>query len=133
MYLLDTNVISDGRKRVRPVLNWLDKVGRGRSYLSVISLGEIETGIAKLQRRDTVAGSNLSQWFTSIRDEFENCILPVDEQVALAWGRISAGRTRGASDGLIAATAQVHGLTLVTRNTRDFEDLNLPLVNPWLT
>jgi hypothetical protein len=131
MYLLDTNVISDGRKRVPPVMRWLDEVGRGQSYLSVVSLGEIEAGIVKLQRRDSAAGSTLAQWFAGVRQEFDDRILPIDERVALAWGRIIAGRTRNIADALIAATAQVHRLTLVTRNVRDFADLDLPLIDPW--
>ncbi len=73
----------------------------------------------------------MAQWFAGVRQEFDDRILPIDERVALAWGRIIAGRTRNIADALIAATAQVHRLTLVTRNVRDFADLDLPLIDPW--
>lgn len=100
--------------------------------LSVITVGEIEKGIHIRRRRDERAAQRLQLWLQETQADFSDRILPVNERIALAWGRIASGRTRSVADGLIAATAQVHGLTLVTRNTRDFEDLNLPLVNPWL-
>lgn len=131
MFLIDTNVVSDARKKVPVVMRWLDEAGRNRSYLSVISVGEIEIGIAKLHRRDAAGGMAMSRWLETVRGQFADRILPVDERVAIAWGRIAAGRSRSVTDGLIAATAQVHGLTLATRNIRDFVDLGVPLVDPW--
>ncbi len=99
--------------------------------LSAVTIGEIEKGIQIRRRRDPRAGERLQIWFDGLRRDFGDRILPVDERVAIAWGRIAAGRSRSVTDALIAATAQVHGLTLVTRNVRDFADLGLPLVDPW--
>ena len=78
-----------------------------------------------------MAATAYQKWLQEIRRAYAETILPVTEAIALEWGGISAIRTRNVGDGLIAATAMVHGLHLVTRNTRDFEDLPLTLINPW--
>lgn len=101
-------------------------------FLSVMTIGELEKGIRRREMRDPPSAVTLREWLEAMRVEESERILPITEAVALAWGRIAAGRTRNIADALIAATAIVHNLTLVTRNTRDFEDLSLPLVNPWL-
>lgn len=110
---------------------WLESVSSEALALSVITVGEIEKGIRIRSRRDERAAQRLQLWLHETQTDFSDRIIPIDRQVALAWGRIAAGRSRSVTDGLIAATAQVHGLTLVTRNTRDFDDLGIPLVNPW--
>jgi toxin FitB len=97
----------------------------------VITLGEIERGIVLVKRRDVMAAFILETWFQNIQSEHAQSILSVSENVALEWGRISALRTRNIADALIAATAIVHNLTLVTRNIADFSDLPIKLMNPW--
>ncbi len=131
MFLLDTNVVSAIRQRGREPLAWLLRVQLGDCWLSVISLGELEKGIILARKRDLPFATRLQGWHETIRDHFAARTLPIDTATALAWGEISAGRSRGVPDSLIAATAIVHDLTLVTRNTRDFDDLPLKLFNPW--
>jgi predicted nucleic acid-binding protein len=131
MFLLDTNVVSAIRQRGREPLAWLLRVHLGDCWLSVISLGELEKGVVFAKKRDLVFATRLQGWHETLRDQFAARTLPIDTATALAWGEIAAGRSRGVADALIAATAIVHDLTLVTRNTRDFDDLPLKLFNPW--
>jgi predicted nucleic acid-binding protein len=81
---------------------------------------------------DRKAEENLSAWLQTIRNDYADRILPITDRVSILWGRLSALRTRGDADGLIAATAIVHGLVLVTRNTADFDDTGVTLINPWI-
>ena len=133
-YLVDTNVLSELR-RPQPepgVAAWFGRHERRALYLSVLTLGEIRKGVAKLPagpRRDALDG-----WLMDdLAVYFSGRILPLDAPIADEWGRLCArvARPLPAIDGLLAATALKHGLGLVTRNTRDFEDLGLNLVNPW--
>jgi predicted nucleic acid-binding protein len=100
-------------------------------YLSVITLGEIMRGIALKQRNDPRAASHLSEWLQKLRHDHADRILAVTDQVALEWGRIAALRPRGEADGLIAATAIVNDLIIVTRNAADFDDTRASVINPW--
>jgi toxin FitB len=102
-------------------------------YLSVITLGEIMRGATLLKPKDHTRAEALLSWLDITRVDFGERIIPVDEETGLQWGKLSAIRTRNAADCLIAATAIVHNLTLVTRNTKDFEDLPVSLLNPWDT
>ena len=131
MYLLDTNAISELRRKRPPVRQWLEARAPKELFVSVISLGEIEKGIRRAASNDDAFSVRLEHWLTETRDLFAANTLPVTAEIALAWGRIAAGRTRDTADALIAATALVHSLTLVTRNTRDFADLPLRLIDPW--
>ena len=131
MFLLDTNVVSEARRRTPEAVDWLKSADPDKLYLSVISLGEIERGIAMKQREDRPAAGHLAVWLETLRREFADRLLPIGDEIALEWGRIAALRPRGDADGLIAATAIVHDLILVTRNTADFEDTRAPLINPW--
>jgi toxin FitB len=131
MYLLDTNVVSDTRKEAKPVLDWIRSVNSASLFLSVITIGEIVRGIEMKRRRDPKAADALSNWLADMRFDVRDRILPVTEEIAELWGNISAMRTREDADGLIAATAIVHGLTLVTRNVEDFVDTGVKIVNPW--
>jgi len=92
---------------------------------------EISRGVALKQKRDPKSAAHLSQWLQRLRRNHAGRILPITDEVALEWGRLSALRPRGAADAAIAATALVHGLTLVTRNVSDFEDCGVVLVDPW--
>jgi toxin FitB len=136
-FLLDTNVLSEWVKpRPDPkVVAWLEAADEDRLYLSVATLGEIRRGIELLKpgkRRE-----QLDVWLLAdLRDRFEGRILAIDERVAEAWGRIMARAQRqgiglSAMDSFFAATAEVHRLTLVTRNIRDFTALGVRLLSPW--
>ena len=136
-FLLDTNVVSEWTKPRpnRGVITWLEQADEDRVFLSVATLAELRHGIERLS-----AGARRKQLDGWLRDElplrFETRVLPVTTQIADEWGRLIAqcetrGRPLGAMDGLIAATASIHGLTLVTRNTSDFESSLRSLLNPW--
>jgi toxin FitB len=136
-YLVDTNVISELTKpSPNPaVVRWLADSDEDRVFLSVISLAEIRRGIVLMnpgKRRD-----QLEAWFRiEVPQRFEHRLIGIDREIAERWGDlIAASRRRGivlsAMDGFLAATAQAHNLTLVTRNLRDFVSLDLVLLNPW--
>lgn len=129
--LIDTNVISAVRRQAPPVTAWYASVTPDDVHFSVISFGEIRKGIEMKRPSEPVFAERLERWLLSLRDDYRGSTLPVTDEIALLWGKLSAGRSRGPADSLIAATAIVHDLTLVTRNTRDFEDLPLKLFNPW--
>lgn len=130
MYLVDTNVLSDARRRWTPASVWLWSVARETVYISVISLGEIQKGFELKVRRDPVGAQPFLDWLTSLRRRNGDRILGITEEVALEWGRLEASRPRG-WDGLIAATAVVHGLALVTRNVAHFQDVPVEIIDPW--
>jgi toxin FitB len=131
MYLLDTNVLSDARRHMPAVLDWIRSAGGHRQFVSVVTIGELWRGIAKLARKDPRGAAKIASWLASVRDEYKNDILPITEGVAREWGRLSARRGRPPGDSLIAATALFHDLTLVTRNVADFQDTGVRVVNPW--
>jgi predicted nucleic acid-binding protein len=136
-YLLDTNVLSEVQ-RPRPdghVLAWLDQVDEDRTFLSVVTVGEIARGGEQLE--DGRRKATLRQWLdVDLAARFGSRLLPIDRETALAWGSLmagarAAGRGLGVMDAWIAACALRHGLTLVTRNTRDFVGLEVDLLDPW--
>jgi predicted nucleic acid-binding protein len=132
-YLLDTNFVSELRKP-RPDPNVLAFMAAAESaalFLSVLTLGELRKGIAAKRRQDPAAADRLAAWAAGIETLFEDRVLPVDAVVARLWGDLSAAGSVPAIDGLIAATALRHGLTLVTRNTKDFQTAGVQLLNPW--
>lgn len=133
MYLVDTNVISEARRGSAPAVSWLRSVDPSAVYLSVLTLGEIMRGIALRQKSDPVAASHLAAWLRKLRDDHAARILPVTDRIAVEWGRIAALRPRGDADGLIAATAIVHDLAVVTRNVADFADTGVEVIDPWAT
>ncbi len=131
MYLLDTNVVSEARRGTRRAVDWLRSVRPDALHLSVVTLGEIARGISLKERTDARTAAVLRTWLQTLRHDHAARLLPITDAIALEWGRIGSLRPRGDADGLIAATALVHGLVLVTRNVSDFADLDLPLIDPW--
>jgi len=131
MYLVDTNVLSEARRGTTAARDWLRSVDPETIYLSVITLGEIMKGIELRQRTDPRAAGSLRQWLEHLRQDHADRILPVGDEVALEWGRLAAERPRAMADALIAATAIVHRKAIVTRNTADFEETRVPVINPW--
>jgi hypothetical protein len=134
--LLDTCVLSELTRRTpHPgVAAWFDDQDAESLYLSVLALGEIERGVAALPRGRKKR--SLTSWLASLRSRHAERLLPVDVAVAAIWGRTTAaaerrGRRLGVVDGLIAATALHHGLTVVTRNVADFDATGATLLNPW--
>lgn len=133
-YLLDTNVLSELRKKApnHRVVDWIARRPPSTLYLSVLTLGELRKGVEGVT--GAVRRAALLDWLeTELPDFFTGRILPVDAQVADRWGRMiaAAGRPVPAIDSLIGATAAHHRLILVTRNVRDFADLELDLIDPW--
>lgn len=133
-YLLDTVVVSELMKRSQHpgVMRWLDAQEPTRLFLSVVTVGEIEQGVARLP-----PGERRRAYERMVREalpaRFAGHMLPVDAEVASSWGEYSGRhkQTLPVVDGLIAATARVHGLTVVTRNVGDFRRFDVPLLNPW--
>jgi len=131
-YLLDNNVLSETRKRqpAAGVAEWIASTPPDRMHISVLTLGEIEQGIARIRGRgDQNQAAALERWLTDLQAGFEDRVLPVSLPVATAWGR--QPNPRSVIDALIAATARVHGLTVVTRNVKDFEPAGIPVLNPF--
>lgn len=132
MYLVDTNVLSEARRRNPIALDWMDSVAADRVFLSVITIGEITRGIVAKHRTDSASAAKFAEWLLWVRSSFNGRILPITDKIAVEWGRISAGRTRGEADALIAATAIAHELIIVTRNTKDFVDTGATVLDPWI-
>jgi predicted nucleic acid-binding protein len=135
MFLLDTNVISELRRpeRANPnVVAWARTIPSASFFLSAISILEIELGTLQVARRDTAQGAVLRAWIDDqILRRFEGRILPIDTAVAQRCAHLHVPDPRAERDALIAATALVHGLTVVTRNVADFNRVGVALLNPW--
>lgn len=133
-YLLDTNVISEVRKGPRCDVNvaqWYTTLTDDDLYLSVLVVGEIRRGIELSRARHSERALELERWLRTVMHAFQTRILPIDQTVADEWGRMSAIRAAPAIDGLLAATAKVHGLILATRNLADVSGLGAAVVNPF--
>ena len=139
MFLLDTNVVSELRKirmgrADKNVMQWADSVDAADLYLSAITVQELEMGVLLLERRDPPQGAIFRTWFEShVLPAFAGRILPVDTAVAQRCAALHVPDPRPAMDSLIAATALVHGMTLVTRNVADFLSSGVAILNPWET
>ena len=132
-YLLDTHVISETRK-IRAddgVIAFLSAAEATGLFLSVLSLGELRKGVAAKRRVDPVAADQLAAWVDGIETTFADRVLAIDVTTARRWGELAAERSLPVIETLIAATAIRHGLTLVTRNTRDVQSTGVRLVDPW--
>lgn len=138
MFLLDTCIISELVKKdpFLPLINWMKEESEYHFFLSVVTLGEIEKGIARLE--NSAKKSNLLSWLHGdVQERFQGRIFPIDEKVVKVWGRLLGeaeckGKKIPVIDGFIAATCLVHDLTLVTRNVKDFEGLPVIVMNPWI-
>ena len=133
-FLLDTNIISEIRKRERAdpnVTRWVARTPVDKIGTSVIVLAEIRRGIELKRRRDPEQAKSLDRWFTQMRTRLGDRVLPVDEPIAEAWALLGVPNPLPLIDGLLAATAKVHGLTLVTRNVADIARTGVPLLDPF--
>jgi predicted nucleic acid-binding protein len=137
MYLLDTNVISELRKAKsgkanKKVKAWANSVSATSMFLSAVTILELETGILLIERRDATQGAMLRTWLDShVLPAFSGRILAIDTAVALRCAELHVPDPRAYRDTLIAATALVHGMTVVTRNVVDFENIGVEIFNPW--
>jgi toxin FitB len=132
-YLLDTNTLSETRKKQanKRVMSFLSAAEPSALFISVLSLGELRKGVALKIRSDADAAKRLGTWLDGLEFSFGERILGVDAAIARQWGELSAQRSRPVVDTLLAATALVHKLTLVTRNINDVHDLGVKLLDPW--
>jgi len=137
MYVLDTNVVSELRKTRgggahRNVVAWAAAVPVATLYLSAITVLELVQGLLLIERRDPGQGAVLRTWLNrQVMPAFEDRILPVDSEVAWRCAELHIPNPRGDRDAMIAATALVHGMTIVTRNVVDFAGTGVPIINPW--
>lgn len=135
MYILDTNVISElrrARKTHQNVRKWAERLPSASLYISVISVLELEIGIALLDRRDKEQGAILRAWMDGrVLPTFSGRILSIDTEVAQRCAMLHVPNPRSDRDALIAVTALVHGLTVATRNVADFERTGVGVLNPW--
>jgi len=133
-YLIDTNIISEVRKGDRcdhRVAAWYASIDDADIYLSVLVLGEIRKGVERARPNDPARARALETWLSTVRESFADRVLPVDQMIADEWGRMGAKRPVSTIDALLAATAKVHSLTLVTRNVADVADLGAHVLNPF--
>lgn len=137
MFIVDTNVVSELRragqgKADENVIRWAKSVDATNLYISVITVLEIEAGILQIERRDTKQATILRNWFENhVLKAFENRILPIDEAVARRCAQLHVPDPKSERDALIAASALIHGMTVVTRNTKDFDQTGVKLLDPW--
>ncbi|MGA7615835.1 MAG: type II toxin-antitoxin system VapC family toxin [Thermoanaerobaculia bacterium] len=133
-WLLDTNVISEIRKgpRCNPgVASWWASVADDEIFLSVLTTGEIRRGIESIRRRDRKSAAALERWLRQLVKDYSERLLPIDAEIADQWARMNVPDPLPVIDGLLAATAKVHDLILVTRNARDVERTEIRVLDPF--
>jgi predicted nucleic acid-binding protein len=132
-YLLDTNVVSELRKRHPDphVLAWYGAVASADLFISVLTIGEIRLGIERLRRKDAAQADLLEQWLRGLQVAYADHIVEVDIAAADQWGRLNVPDPLPVIDGLLAASARARGWTMVTRNTADLARCGVPVINPF--
>jgi predicted nucleic acid-binding protein len=133
-FLIDTNVLSELRKGARADVNvrrWFEGIDENSIFLSVLVTGEIRRGIESIRKRDLRAASALERWLDNVLQAHSERVLPVDAAAADEWGRLDARGSLPVVDGLLAATARVHDLTLVTRNVKDVVRTGVDVLDPF--
>ncbi|MCA1702414.1 MAG: type II toxin-antitoxin system VapC family toxin [Actinobacteria bacterium] len=132
-YLLDTNVVSEIRRprATRQVVEWWNSIPSSDLFLSALVVGEIRRGIERLRARDPTQTAVYELWLQQLREQFDERVLIVDVEIAEEWGRMNATTRVPQFDGLMAATARVHGLVFVTRNITDVAPTHVTVLNPW--
>lgn len=133
-YLLDTNVVAELRKGRRTNLHvrrWFEPLGSDDIFISVLTVGEIRRGIERVRRRDAGSALAVERWLGRLRSDFADRILPIDDEIAEEWGRLGMPDPMPVVDGLIAATALRHQLTVATRNVKDIARTGVPFINPF--
>lgn len=132
-HILDTDILSETRRRNGndAVRTFVRSLSAEQIYLSVITLGEVRRGALAKRRSDPVFSDHLLAWLDEVEMTMSGRVLPVTAEIAHRWGEMSSDRTRSVTDTLIAATASVHDLIVVTRNERDYRDLGVRVLNPW--
>ena len=132
-YLLDTNILSETRKRkANPkVMAFLNSSAPAILFISVLTIGELREGVEKKRRKDPIEAQGLEAWVATTEEQYRENTLGIDLAIARLWGKWSADRSRPVVDTLLAATAAHHNLTLVTRNIRDVHGLPVTVLNPW--
>lgn len=133
MWLLDTMVISELRKRTpdRNVVTWLSSVQGKGLFISVVTISEIQRGIALQRSKDAPFAERLQQWLDVLMRDYGDRVLPVTPDIACRWGELTASVGHDGADVIIAATALHHGLSVVTRNERHFSPFSVRVVNPY--
>jgi predicted nucleic acid-binding protein len=131
-FLLDTNVVSELRKP-KPhggVVAWLSRAGDDQLFLSAVTMGELQAGVERTRAQDTKKAQEIESWLDQLADSIQ--VLPMDARCFREWARLMNGKSDTLlEDAMIAATARVHGLTVATRNDRDFTELGVALLNPF--
>ncbi len=131
-YLLDTNVISELRK-LRPhggVVEWLNHNREEQLFISAVSIGEVQAGIELTRRQDATKAREIEGWLDHIEDSYQ--VLPMDIACFREWGRLRIQKPASIlEDAMIAATARIHGLTVATRNAREFKEFDIQIFNPF--
>lgn len=133
-FLLDTNILSELRKGARcapNVLHWAAMESTQAHYISVLSLGEVRKGIELLRKKSPEKCIPLENWLEKLHSDYANCTIAITTEISERWGELSSRRSLPVIDSLIAATALEFGLTLATRNTKDFDGLGISIVNPF--
>jgi predicted nucleic acid-binding protein len=137
MYLIDTNVISEVRKKAKAnagVRNFFKQLAEDNSriFISVVTVGELRRGVESIRHRgDTRQANQLEKWMEVILIEYQHHILDINQDIAQLWGHLRTPNPENALDKLIAATALIYGLRVVTRNHKDFVKTGVPVLNPW--
>lgn len=138
MYLIDTNVISEARKKVKAnigVRRFFEQVVKDKSrvFISVVTVGELRRGVESIRHRGDIRQANqLEKWLGELLVNYQDHILEINQDIAQLWGRLRVPHPENALDKQIAATALIYELTIVTRNHKDFVKTGVPVLNPWV-